>query len=167
MRERAVEHALLEVGFQQQQGGGDFERERVRMLQGVTTQPLGKRLQSLEQVQGGGAAECGCHRHEGAEALVEVRERDCRAGAEGVPLLAHTAECLLQVLQQGAERDVADGRVGGGQESVELPAIAHGLLLCAASRQHGDAVEDVAQETVERRLRAGEQATKLGINLCT
>ena len=44
MRERAVEHALLEVGFQQQQSGGDFERERVGVLQWVTTQPLGKRL---------------------------------------------------------------------------------------------------------------------------
>ena len=95
LRECVVEYALLEVGLQQQQGGGDLERECVRVLQRVTTQPLGKRLQTLEQVQGGGAAESGRHRHEGAEALVEVGERDCRAGVEGVPLLAYAGERLL------------------------------------------------------------------------
>ncbi len=161
----AVGEALSEVAFEQQQGGRDFERDGVRVPQGVTAQPLGEVAQPGDELQGRRARERGAGLGQRLHVLVEAAERDRRAFAEGVPLFARRREHLLQVLQQGGQRHVADAGAGCGHQCIELPAGADFVLVRGTCRTAGHLVENIAQQAVGRGGGAFEQAAELGIDL--
>ncbi len=148
-----------------QQYAGHLEGDAVGELQRIVAQPAGEIDQAADQPLDTRAGKAGGRPGELAEFILEMRQGDRRAGAEGVPLHAHRAQPVAQRLQQGCEGDFADARARRRQQRVEPPAGADGTLLLGRRRRRGDVIEDFAQQPFGRCVVAAHQAAELRVDL--